>query len=464
MINGPIHLSREAGVPLYVQIADQLAAKIRAEAIGQGERLPSVRDLASQLGVNKVTVVNAYRQLVSYGLASQKIGSGTYVTSAGQLEAYRPQHEIPAGAIDLATATAPPDLFPMDLFHRSIDRVLSRDGQEALDYGEVQGYLPLRESLGSYVSRKGIRASAETVHVVSGAQQGLDLVAKAVLNPGDTAVVESPGYPGARACFMARGCHVLSLSRDEDQLDPSVLREFLNRAKPRLIYVNPDFHNPTGTSYSHACRRALLETATEQGILVLEDDFSSELRYEGEPLPSLASMEGGEQVIYMKSLSALTLPGMRLALMVVPPVLSAPITRAKYLADIASGGLIQRAFDLFIREGHWEGHLDLLLKECSRRYQQALERIRTALPQTRIHPPGGGLHLWLTLPRGLDADQLETRARDRGVCILAGSAFGGSSDHIRLSFSGSSESDFQAGIHILSRMMSESPPSRRPVV
>lgn len=460
----PIHLSSSSPDPLYVQVADQLASAIREGEIAPGERLPSVRELARQLEVNKVTVVNAYRRLVGHGLAVQKVGSGTFACSSVEPLMDRPEHEIPSGAIDLATAMAPPDLFPMDDLQGCINQVLQRDGYEALEYGEVQGYGPLRDSLGEYVGARGIPSNPEGLHVVSGSQQGLDLMAKAALSPGDTVVVESPGYPGARACFQARGCQVEELSLGPEGPDGQSLKADLDRIKPRLVYVNPDYQNPTGARYPLSVRQALLESACRNGFWILEDDFCSDLRYEGEPFPAIASMEGQDRVIFMKSLSALTLPGLRLAILVVPPEMTAAVTRAKYLADIATGGLIQRAFDLFIREGHWKSHIRRLREECSLRYRIATRRATDLMPQVQFHPPGGGLHLWLKLPAGIDADRLEARARGRGVCILAGSAFGGDSQHIRLSFSGAPREDLATALHVLSRVIQGGSSSRRPLV
>ncbi len=467
-----IHIDRSDPAPLYLQLADQLTAQIEGGSLDPGGRLPSVRSLSRRLGVNNATVVAAYRDLSQRGLVVQRVGSGTYARrpSAGPRgDRYTWEVDAPAGSIDLATAAAPPGLFPLEEFRAVLDEVMSRDGADAFHYGEVQGYRPLRQSLAHHARERGVEAGESDIHIVSGAQQGLDLLSKVLLAPGDAALVESPGYPGAAACFEARGCRVLRLPLEAGGPDLENMERVLASQRPKVVYVNPDFQNPTGITYCEGTREQVALLADRHGTYIIEDDFASDLYYRAPPPRSICALDRADRIIYMKSVSALSLPGLRLAMLVVPPALGSRITRAKYLADITSGGLVQRAFDLFVREGGWSRHVDGVRRKLQQRYQLALQALSRHLPQVRCRRPEGGLSLWLELPGGLDGDQVERLARERGLLLLSGSRFGGDASHVRISFAVPGEDELSAGIYLLSRLLggaarSEERRERRPVV
>ena len=456
--NVSIRLQRESTEPLHTQIASALAEAIDSGQLAPDTRLPSIRSLAALLEVNNVTIVTAYRNLEQLGYVWSKVGSGTFVRPAPPAETTR-QIYIPHNGINFASATPTPEIFPVADFQRLLNKVLDRDGGHAFGYQESQGWPPLREAMQEYLISNGIHTPVENIHIISGGQQGIDLAAKILANPGDTIFVEGPTYHGAIASFQSRGARIVAIPLEKDGPNLKELRQQLRRHKPRLFYVMPNFQNPTGYSYSTQKKQALLDLAREHQFFIVEDDYLSELSFDHTSRQPLKAMDSKDQVMYIKSFSKILMPGLRLGLTISPAPLNHGIGAAKQFSDISSSGLLQRTLDLYLREKTWHQHIQAMQKFYSARCQAALKALAEYLPQeVRFTAPGGGLHLWLKLPQGITGDELYQQCLKEDVLITPGSFFAPSGLYdqwIRLSYAAAGEDEIIKGVKIMGRILKE---------
>lgn len=472
-----INISRASGHSLYAQLYEGLVGLIETGHLSAGYALPPVRRLAAHLGINAGTVARAYRELEVSGYIYSRRGSGSYVAdpperseeapAVSALELHDPEFATrgAAGAINMNTIALNPDLVSVQNFKRLMNEVLDRDGGHAFGYQESQGFLPLRESIARYLGASGIKAAAERLQIISGAQQGIDIVARALLTNGDYVFTESPTYPGAIAAFRARGARIIDIPLGPDGPDMRVLEERLRRFTPRLIYVMPNLQNPTGATYSREKRTRLMGLARYYGAYVLEDDYLSELSYSDTPMAPLKALDRDDRVIYLKSFSKIFMPGLRLAFLLMPEALRKPLLAMKQLTDIATSGLTQRVFDLYLRKGLWARHIAGLRSIYEEQFRYTVETARRLLPAS-VHftVPAGGLSLWLTLPEWLSAPELTARAAAAGLTITDGTTFyprESDCHHIRLSFATLKPDEIERGLHILAACLAAPPSDKR---
>lgn len=464
-----IQLDKDSKTSLYVQLYDALRELVISGKLSYGYLLPPVRKLAAFLGVNPGTVVNAYKLLEQNGYIFSRAGSGSYVAElsgqaddAGVLTAGEeaetevfPQlpAAIPADCLDFATVMPPPDLLPIDDFKNVLIEVLDRDKGNAFSYQDSQGFLPLRQSISAYLKEQGIKAQADNVQIISGAQQGIDIVAKALLNFGDYVFTENPTYPGAIAVFRSRGAKIVEIAMQEDGMDIQELEAKIRSFRPKLIYVMANIQNPTGYSYSTAKRNRLIGLARRYNAIILEDDYISELDVSELPLAPLKALDRDQRVIYLKSFSKIFMPGLRLAFLLIPPPLVSKMLTVKHTSDISTSGLTQRAFDLYLRKGIWQKHIAAIRRIYLERYQTTLAAIDEFLPQgVMCHRPRGGLTCWLTLPEGVSAERLAAEAASQGILLTPGTAFfprQAPDRFIRLSFAAVCSEEILQGVKTL---------------
>lgn len=468
----------DKAAPLYQQLHSQLKALIEKGILYPGYRMPSIRQLANYFSINPVTVVSAYRELEKEGYIYSKGGSGTFVAdflpvthsgtpaSEGLVpdevspsdDLYRisnGQIKIDEHTINFASATPTPDLFPVDDFKCVMNEVLERDRGNAFGYQDSQGYFPIREGICSILGKSNIHCTPGHIQVISGAQQGIDIISKALLRQGDCVITESPTYTGAIAVFKSRGAEIIDVELEPDGLNLNLLEYNLKKYKPRLIYTIPSFQNPTGYSYSNEKRMELLKLAEKYNSYIIEDDYVSDLDFENKGFISLKAMDRNNRVIFVKSFSKLFMPGLRLGFMVVPSSLQGIILEAKHSTDISTSGLIQRAFDLYIRKHFWDKHFQFMHEVYRQRYFKIVEALDAYLPQDiRYTRPGGGLNLWLTLPYGFLSETLFKGAAARGVVFAPGRIFYSGStpqriNNLRLSFAAVYDHQIEEGIRRL---------------
>lgn len=453
-------LDRTNGDALYLQLATSLAAAISAGELSAGARLPSERDLAAKLGVSRTTTVNAYRELEARGLVRGFVGRGTFVcadpaptaaVNQGAPFAWRGKVALRAqGGADLSlrrlihtaidpdlisfsAGTAALDCFPLDAFKAMTERVLGREARTALGLGPVDGQPRLRRAV---ASRSGI--DPERVLILSGAQQGLDLIARCLIDPGDVVVMDRPGYLGAIQSFRGAGARLVGW--DVRRGDLGELDDLLLRYRPKLLYTCPTFQNPTGVTLGEPARRGLLELAARHRLPVVEDDPYRELGFAGPPPPTLADLDGGDLVIHIGTFAKTLAGGLRLGWLAAAPAIVDHLARIKGTTDVATNGLTQLVVAELLVSGVYDEHLAALRAEHALRQEAMLHALTREMPQGAVatRRVTGGLYLWCRLGLGLESRELLRGAVAAGVTFAAGPHFyadGAGGDEVRLCFS-----------------------------
>ncbi|HYE84422.1 MAG TPA: PLP-dependent aminotransferase family protein [Clostridia bacterium] len=466
-----IAIDRNDGKPLYIQLYEQLKKYITKGVLAEDFKLPTIRSFAEYLGVNSVTIVNAYKLLEENKLVYKKVGSGTFVMplkdeinleSDAVMVSDEIEFDIEKGTdddtINLSTASPDPKLFPVGDFRRVLNEVLERDGGKAFMYHESMGYKPLRESIAKYLPAYGIKASAEGIHIISGAQQGIDIISRVLLTNGDYVFVESPTYNGAVAVFKSRGAKIVEIPLLSDGPDMKELEKRLKLIRPKFIYVMPNFQNPTGCTYSERKRKYLILLCKKYEVMIVEDDYMSDLSYIDEGAKPLKGLDNGDRVVYIKSFSKIFMPGLRVGYLIIPGSIKEKVMSMKHITDISTSGLMQRVLDLYLRSGIWNKHLEYMKKEYSVRYYEAVRSVKKYLRGASFTQPYGGLNLWVKLPERIGASELHSRCRDRNVLFTPGTVFikGAEGEgHIRISFAGTGLEQITKGISIIGQVMEE---------
>jgi 2-aminoadipate transaminase len=450
-----LQLDSTDGTPLYRQLGDALAGAIADGTLGEGERLPSERDLAVSLGVSRTTVVTAYRELEARGLVRGHVGRGTFVCAAdepadapfawrgrvalGAQRALDPSlrgilSAAPPGAISFGAGVPAPELFPLELFRRVADDVLRRDPTTAFGIGPTEGQPGLRIAL---AARLGARP--EQVLVVAGAQQGLDLIARCLLDPGDAVVIDRPGYLGAVQTFRSAGANLVGW--DVERADPDELEDLVLRYHPKLLYTGPTFQNPTGRTLALDVRRELLRVAARYRLPIVEDDPYGELWFDRPPPPSLFSLDDRGLVIYLGTASKTLGAGLRLGWLVAPPSIVEQLTLVKARGDLFTNGLTQLVLAEIVGARAYARHLAGLRTEHAARHAALAAALCRRLPAGALswRPAEGGLYIWCRLRGATDAGALQQRAQAAGVTFATGEPFyadGLGRHELRLCFTG----------------------------
>ena len=366
--------------------------------------------------------------------------------------------------ISLAGGLPAPELFPVAEFAEACAEVLRDDGPAALQYMTTEGYLPLRRWVCEHLfAANGLETTPERVLIVSGSQQGVDLVSKVLLDPGDFVVIENPSYLGAIQAFDAYQAAYLDVATDDAGMLPADLRRVLATAprKPKMIYLVANFANPTGITTSLERRREIVGIAREYGVPIFEDDPYGRLRYSGDALPSLASIAGDDGVIYAGTASKTIAPGMRVAWLVLPdPVLHDKVVMAKQAADLHTSTFAQRAVYAYVRKpGAVERHVEMMIPVYRSRRDTMIAELKAKLPAGWSWAyPDGGLLLWMRAPQNVDTTKLLERALERHVAFVPGAPFWVNRDvrnTLRVSFSNSPEERIRDGIDRLAATIAE---------
>jgi DNA-binding transcriptional MocR family regulator len=343
-----------------------------------------------------------------------------------------------------------PELLPLDILRQHTTELIRDVGSAVVLHCPTEGHTPLRETLAQWVAARGIRAQASDVLVVSGSQQGLDLVARVFIDPGDVVVVEEPTYIGALQSFRVAGAKIIGIPVDEDGMRTDILASILERERPKLIYTLPTYQNPSGAVMSLDRRRHLLDLAARWHVPILEDDPYSELRYEGEPLPSLKALDENELVLYQSTFSKALFPGLRIGYLVVPRVVLRQLALAKQGVDLHANTFSQYLLDRFVREGHFATHIEKSKKAYRRRRDRMAEALkRDTSIALDFAVPRGGFYIWCRLPDGVEQSALLANAAARGVVFLPGRACyptEPTENCIRLNFSHASEEEIGVGV------------------
>lgn len=460
-----VELDRQSDIPLYLQISNQIRQRINTGDLPVGSKLPPERRMAAMLGVNRTTIVTAYRELAADGLIEGHVGRGTVVADPDpEISSTQSNLQIPwnqlftsttevmndpllrdttmissrPDVISLATGIPSPELYPIELIRGLLDEALHSSGPTLLQHCPTEGYGPLRAALGQWMAGDGKPVNPEDVLVVAGSQQGLYLLARTLLDPGDLVVTESPTYLGALQVFRAAGARILSIPVDSAGMRVGMLEDLITRRRPKLIYTLPSFQNPSGSTLSHDRRRRLLDLAERFRIPIIEDDPYSVLRYEGAALPTMHQMDQRGIVIYLSTLSKILFPGFRLGWIAGPQPVIKRLALMKQIVDLDTNPLAQWAVWALLSRGHLREHVDELREIYPYRRDLMLDALnRHCQGLLEWNRPHGGFYIWARLPNGLRTRDLLPEAARFGVAVAPGESFhpdGEGESTLRLNF------------------------------
>ena len=488
-----LQIDLEGAVPVYRQIADGIRTALAEGRLPAGRRLPPTRDLARSLGVNRNTVVAAYEALAAEGLVRSHTGRGTFLEAAtpaapavetaprdpdpwftafssavegsrvaSLLSVYRVA--ISSEGISFAGSYPAGDLMPVEGFRRAMNAVLREHVTELLGYGPTAGYGPLREAIAADLRRRGSKVSAESVLVTNGSQQAIELAFRTFVDAGDPVIVEDPTYTGAISVLSSIGARIVGVPGDDDGIRTDLLARALERHKPRVLYLQPTFHNPTARVTVEARRHELLELASRHRCIVVEDDWAGDLRFEGSDLPTLHALDGGRHVLHLGTFSKKLLPGLRIGWVAAPAPALERLLALKQVADCGTSPLLQAALHRFLEEGGLDEHL----RRTRRVYRERRDLMLAALDRhlagaARWTRPLGGLFVWVRLTGRGDGGELFAAAQERGVTFSRGELFhveGGGRDAMRLTYAAASPEQIETGVRVLGALLREREPRR----
>ena len=446
-----VDLDPSSSTPLYRQLYRSLRQAILQNRLLPSARLPSTRALADALDVSRNTVLSAFDQLTAEGYLTSHVGAGTYVSQDLPDELLRVRGQSHLGATAGGTASEGPDpsrlsgrgqfltdlqlssfqaderprpfrpglpaldAFPIDTWGRLTSRRWRSLPASTLGYRRSTGYPPLRDAIAAYLQEsRGVHCSPEQVIIVSGTQQAITLTAHVLLDPGDRAWVEDPGYPRAKGAFRWAGAQAVPVPLDEEGLDLDAARA--RRGPARLAYVTPSHQYPLGMTMSLPRRLALLDWAEQSDAWILEDDYDSEYRYEGRPIAALQGLDDANRVIYVGSFSKVLFPALRLGYLVVPEPLVEAFAGAKTLVDRCPPLVPQMVVTDFIEEGHFTRHLRRMRTLYAERQSVLVEALTDRLgDRLDVSSDTAGLHLTALLDDGLDGAGVAAAIEERDL-------------------------------------------------
>lgn len=503
VMTSSIHLDSSVPLPLYRQLHRQMRRLILSGTLAAGVRLPATRELAQDLGVNRATVSSAYALLEEEGLINGHVGRGSFVSdlSAGDAaentaslsteflanrvgSAWATRDAAPANPLsdnrvpdtvtssrvlpigqasaEISFATSQPlaGLFPVEDFRESCQEVLGDEvAHTVLQLGSPLGYAPLRQYLMEDAEQQGIGRANDDILITNGCQQAIDLLARALLSPGDPVVVEEPVYPGLKAALAQAGARLLGLPVGDYGVDPDAFERILERERPRFAVLTPSFQNPTGATIPQPARQALLAASRRHGVMLIENDLYSELRYRGDALPSLKSLDDRSETVLLGSFSKVAFPGLRVGWVIAPRPLIRRLAEIKQATDLHTDQLSQAVLLRFAESGRLATHLRRARLTGLAQLEAAIAGCQRFLPMgTQWTNPDGGLNLWVRLPAPLDAGALLPAAQMRGVSYLPARYFSvNRTDTVafRLSFGGLPPAGIELGLRILGEVFQE---------
>jgi 2-aminoadipate transaminase len=463
-----LSLNPDSDVPLYKQLAGALSEAISRGSLKSGERLPATRELAGQLGLNRTTVSAAYAVLEQSGFIQGHVGRGSFVSkrensaspTCTDWAAILPPIDAGSGPsiheseISFANSRPAGDGFPLAQFRRLSKQVIdSSDAAEILQLGSPHGYGPLRRYLLEQAAAAGIARAGDDLVITNGCQQGLDLVARLFAQGGESVVLEDPVYHGLVRVFSRAGANIISIDVGEAGIDLDRLEDVFVQHRPRLLVLTPSFQNPTGVTIPLDRRKRIVELAQRSGVVLLENDIYSELRYQGKPLPTLKQLDETGNTILLRSYSKVSFPGLRVGWVIAPRAVIECLAEAKQISDLHSDQLSQAVLLRFAESGELAQHIERTLRAGRERLNTVLRACATYLPAgAKFTRPEGGMSLWIELPAPINSEHLLTRVQERGVNFLPGRYFSARRAHargLRISFGGLPPEQITRGIQIL---------------
>ena len=423
-----LSIERGTTVPIYRQLDASLRRLILDGTLSKGQKLPSTRELAQDLGVSRITIKTVYEQLVAEGYALSRTGSGTFVSEDLDIEASptfrRTRRKATSPKVDISehaqaimsskasmrhgkTAPFRPgvpalDLFPVKLWNKYLLDAMTSEKRRNLSYGEVNGSAALRASIARHlIDARGMQVDPEQIVITSGAQQAFVLIAFVLLNIGDTVWYENPGHIAGRDVMQIMGANVAPVPIDSEGMDLEFATE--NHPKPTLIFTTPSHQQPLGTTMSLVRRLALLNYAQENNAWIIEDDYDSEFRYRGRPLPALSALDSERRVLYVGTFSKSMLAAIRLGYIVVPPGLVETFAKARNLLGQGSSAVVEQALSRFMDDGRFVEHIRKMRRVYRTRRDTLFDcLIKDCADTLEPEPTDAGMHMLAWLKTDVD--------------------------------------------------------------
>ncbi|URZ00177.1 aminotransferase-like domain-containing protein [Clostridium felsineum] len=454
--------------PKYIQIAKSIKRLIDVGEIIDGEKLPPIRKLSVFLGVNNDTIVNVYKKLQGEGYAFLKMGSGTYAKKRDiNKKILRDYSNIFKQItkekyneyVDFAEENPCAEFFPVNNFKKVINEVLDRDGVDALSYEETLGYRGLRNNISKYFWNEKI--DSDRILIVSGAQQGIDIVSKAIVNVNDNIIVEKPTYSGALSIFKWRRANIFEVDMENGGINIENFEKILKKNNIKCFYTMSYFQNPTGLSYSYEKKKKIIELANKYDFYIIEDDYLSEIKYDKNiDYISFKAIDQWDRVIYIKSFSKIFLPGIRIGYLVMPSKIKDHIENSKINTDISTSSLMQRALDLYIKNGYWKNYISEINNIYKRRYEFMVNTLLSGLGnKVQFIRPGGGFSLYLKIEDFTEKNCIDLfyECKENKVLITPGVFFYKNSicgrKYFKIGFSKTDEERIKKGIEIINSIL-----------
>lgn len=466
-------LNRQGKQSLYRQIAEQIKTQISNGRLPANSRLPTVRQLASQLGVTRLTIHNAYSELQADGWVEAVVGRGTFVSRAVQPHAMLDTvgHRLTAdGVLDdimelnhvvgvRSMALAHPDdsFFPVDEFWHSLGQI-HHNGKALMHYGSIQGNPQLRVVLANMVREEGITAVPEQIMITVGAMQAIALVAQALAQPGDTVLVDAPTFLGTLNILHAQKLVPINVPLDQDGPRLDQLEQLIRQHRPRFYYAMPNYHNPTGLCMPLARRQELLRLAQIYQLPIIEDDIYGKLYHDAPPPPPLMALDPGENVVYLTSFSKMLMPGLRTGYLIThDDELRRRLLALRRATDLGNPGFVQQATAVFLQNGGLKRHLRKVRPVYRHRRDVLLASLQAHMPDcVQWTTPSGGFCCWLTLPHLFAPGELYRTALQHGFAFTPGDAYlptASGGDHFRLCFGNQPPAAIRAGVKLLAQII-----------
>lgn len=461
---------RLSSQPLYQQIADDIERRISYGEFPPGSLLPSERKLAEQLGVNRSTVILAYAELRSLGIIESRTGSGTRVSKYkwGAMPKHTPNwHRYVEGGsflpnlpflrrirealqkdkalIDFASGELGADLSPV----KEINTLLDENHYTGyLGYDNPQGFVPLRETVVSYLKQyRGIQTTESSILITSGSQQSLYLITQCLLTPGDAVAIEDPSYCYSLPMFQSAGLRLFRLPVDSKGIRPEDVRSLYKKHRIKMVFINPNYQNPTGVVLDAKRRTELLDLASELGLPIVEDDPFSLTSYDGTPPTPLKSMDAIGSVLYIGSFSKMAASGLRVGWMVAPRSVVERLADARQQMDFGLSVVPQQVAAQFLKSPYIRPHLERLRMNLLYKRDLLAEALQKELPDlVRFSIPQGGLHLWCRIIPEVNDSKLLEEAIRHGVIFVPGSVYGSDSGYVRFTFARPKPDEIVPGI------------------
>jgi GntR family transcriptional regulator/MocR family aminotransferase len=470
-------LERQRGVPLFQQIARAIESDIRRGRLRPGDPLPGSRTLALALGVQRLTVVAAFDDLVAEGWLVTHKARGTFVSKelpdpkprrfapqkspAGMstrvaydlLPAPKPErpYDVPRGGLLFAPSRSDVRLAPGDLIGRAYRRAVGRRGGALLSYANPEGHPRLREALSTMLaSTRGLAATASNVCVTRGSQMALALLARALIKPGDVVAVEQLGYVAAWEAFRQAGAKIVGIPVDHDGLRVDALERAIADHDVRALYVTPHHQFPTTVTLSAGRRLKLLELARAHRFAIIEDDYDYDFHYDGRPVLPLASVDPAGVVAYVGTFSKMLAPALRLGYVVAPTPLVERLAAHRSYIDTQGDPVLEYAIAELLEEGAIQRHIRRVKREYRDRRDALVFELRDQLGEhVTFDVPAGGIALWVKARKGLDVDAWSRSARTHGAVIVPASSYtldGRAQPFLRLGFASLNAKELHEGV------------------